>query len=136
MNCVQIVSLTLETQLKKLSGNLSQPSYYQRLWIKSNVGWERREFRISDFTFHIQKTYQHTLHCYATTRINHNIRMNTMKNQDKSKFNDHLSERTIQMAATLSWSVTKSFFGLSIWFVSSFLMLWKLRNFIRGLNNW
>jgi hypothetical protein len=26
-----------------------------------------------------------------------------MENQDKSKFNDHLRERTIQMAATLYW---------------------------------
>ena len=26
-----------------------------------------------------------------------------MENQDKSKFNDHVRERTIQMAATLYW---------------------------------
>jgi len=29
--------------------------------------------------------------------------MDTMENQDKSKFNDHLRERTIQMAAKLYW---------------------------------
>jgi hypothetical protein len=29
--------------------------------------------------------------------------MDTMGNQDKSTFNDHLRERTIQMAATLYW---------------------------------
>ena len=29
--------------------------------------------------------------------------METLDNQDKSKFNDHLRERTIQMAATLFW---------------------------------
>ena len=29
--------------------------------------------------------------------------MDTIENHDKSKFNDHLRERTIQMAATLYW---------------------------------
>ena len=29
--------------------------------------------------------------------------MDTIENQDKSKFNDHLRERTIQMAANLYW---------------------------------
>jgi four helix bundle protein len=31
--------------------------------------------------------------------------MDTMDNQDKSKFNDHLRERTIQMATTLYWQL-------------------------------
>jgi hypothetical protein len=54
--------------------------------------------------------------------------MDSMENQDKLKFNDHLRDRTIQMAATHYWLLKDR--------KVSWIIRPGVNQIIRRLNNW